>query len=148
MGYAIKNIDKNQPEIVKAVRATSASVAHTHTLGKGFPDIVVGIDGLSLIGNFKKKEVLEALSDVKGLRILEGVNLMVEIKDDSKPPSKRKLTPDEVEWHEKWQGQIAIVENVRAAILLLASDQKHYEYMCLRAGILPESDNINWEALK
>lgn len=33
--------DANQPEIVKALREHGFHVAHTHTIGKGFPDVVV-----------------------------------------------------------------------------------------------------------
>ncbi len=78
-------IDTNQPEIVKALRAIGASVTHTHMIGRGFPDIVVGF---------------------------RGVNTLMEIKDGNKPPSKRRLTPDEADWHESWQGYACVVESV------------------------------------
>lgn len=81
-------IDTNQPEIVQALRAIGASVAPTHMIGRGFPDIVVGFRGL---------------------------NFLIEIKDGSKPPSKRQLTPDEQEWHEAWQGKVVVVETVDEA---------------------------------
>jgi hypothetical protein len=105
----------------------------------------VGFDGLSLVGNFSHKKVKKALEKIEGVRVLEGCNLLVEIKDEEQPESKRKLTPDEVEWHQKWRGQVHIVEGVRAAILLLAANRQQYEYMCLRAGVTPESEKINWE---
>lgn len=85
-------VDSNQKEIVAALRKAGASVAHTHTIGKGFPDIVVGHRGL---------------------------NLMVEIKDGSLPPSGRKLTKDEYEFHEVWKGQVCIVESIDDALGLL-----------------------------
>lgn len=115
-----KRIDKNQPTVVKAFRSAGASVGHTHAVGKGFPDIVVGLEGLTLVGNYSKKKVLELLSGIRGLRIIEGANLLVEIKDDTQPLSKRKLTPDEVEWHEKWKGQIVIISNETEAIELVS----------------------------
>ena len=84
-------VDDNQSKIVKAFRRMGWSVAPTHQLGKGFPDIVIG---------------------------KSGVNLLIEIKDGDKVPSKRKLTPDEEEFHAKWRGQIAIVESIDDVIAL------------------------------
>lgn len=77
--------DANQDDIVSGLRAIGATVAITHMLGDGFVDIVVGF---------------------------RGFNYLLEIKDGSKPPSRRKLTPDEQTFHEGWNGQIDIVESV------------------------------------
>jgi Holliday junction resolvase len=38
-------IDKNQPEIVKALRDAGATVQILSAVGKGCPDILVGING-------------------------------------------------------------------------------------------------------
>jgi hypothetical protein len=76
--------DSNQTEIVAAFRQAGASVKLVHTV-KGFVDAVVGINGR---------------------------NLLVEIKDGSKPPSARKLTSDESDFHRTWKGKIDIVESV------------------------------------
>lgn len=138
MGYSRKRVDRNQPEIVKAVRKAGASVGHTHEIGKGFPDIVIGCDGLSLVGNFSRPEVKKTLSKIKGLKIVEGCNFLVEIKDEEQPESKRKLTPDEIEWHEKWKGQLAIVEGIRSALLLISGDGEDYRRLCAKVGIDPE----------
>ena len=81
--------DDNQPQIVKAFRQLGYSVAHTHTIGKGFPDIVIGRDG---------------------------VNTLVEIKDGSKVKSQRQLTNDEKEFHEAWRGTVVIIESVEDVI--------------------------------
>ncbi|WEI20103.1 hypothetical protein PY247_10500 [Acinetobacter proteolyticus] len=48
-----------------------------------------------------------------------GVNWLLEIKDGQKVKSARKLTPDQVEWHESWRGRVYIVESVDQAISLL-----------------------------
>jgi hypothetical protein len=81
-----KRIDDNQPALVKQLRQIpGVKVAHTHTIGDGFPDIVVSF---------------------------RGVNYLFEIKDPSKPPSRRKLTEDEEKFHSEWTGQIAVVETV------------------------------------
>ncbi len=76
-------VDSNQPEIVAAFRKLGCTVTPTHMVGKGFPDIVVGKHGLTVL---------------------------VEIKDGSKPPSARKLTPAEKTWHDGWSGWAEIVE--------------------------------------
>lgn len=84
--------DSNQPEIVAALRKAGATVQHLHTVGKGCPDILIGINGL---------------------------NLLAEIKDGTKVKSARKLTPLETEWHETWRGQIAIIETVDDALQII-----------------------------
>jgi len=81
--------DTNQSKIVKVLRAVGATVTSTHQLGKGFPDIVVGY---------------------------KGHNYLLEIKDGDKPPSQRKLTADEQEWHDKWRGTVKIVNNETEAL--------------------------------
>lgn len=82
-------VDDNQSEIVAALRAAGCSVTSLASIGKGCPDIVVG----------------------RG-----GVNYLMEIKDGNKPPSKRRLTKDEQEWHATWNGHVAIVESVEDAL--------------------------------
>lgn len=74
-------VDGNQKELTKELRSAGFSVALTHQLGKGFPDMVVG---------------------------KYGVNTIWELKDPEKPPSGRKLTPDELNWHSNWLGQVGI----------------------------------------
>jgi hypothetical protein len=85
-------VDRNQPEIVQALRQVGASVQHLHHVGKGCPDILVGFQGL---------------------------NYLMEIKDGDKPPSRRRLTDDEAEWFAQWNGYAAIVENVDDALRVI-----------------------------
>lgn len=87
-----KRVDANQPAIVQALREVGASVQHLHAVGRGCPDILIGFRGVSYVA---------------------------EIKDGSKPPSKRRLTPDEEEWHQKWRGQVAIIETIEDALRLI-----------------------------
>lgn len=88
-----KRVDDNQPEIVKQLKKIpGVSVAHTHTIGDGFVDLVIGF---------------------------RGNNYLCEVKDPSKPPSKRKLTPDEERFHARWTGQIAIIETVNDFLKLI-----------------------------
>lgn len=87
-------VDANQAEIVKALREAGYSVAITSQLGCGFPDLVVGIvrrDGF--------------LS-----------NLLLEVKDGSKPPSQQKLTDDELKFRNNWYGAVYTVDSVWAAL--------------------------------
>ena len=45
----------------------------------------------------------------------KGKNLLLEIKDGD----KKVLTPDQVNWHELWKGQVSVVTSVDDAKLLL-----------------------------
>jgi hypothetical protein len=58
-------------------------------VGKGFPDLLICV---------------------------RGKLALVELKDGSKSPSQRRLTPDEKAWHEEWKGApIFIVSTVEEA---------------------------------
>lgn len=82
----VRRADDNQRELVEQIRQIpGTTVAHTHTIGKGFPDIVLGFNGK---------------------------NYLFEIKDPSKPPSARKLTVAEENWHSWWTGRVYIVETI------------------------------------
>ncbi len=85
-------IDANQTEIVQALRDVGASVGITSMVGSGFPDLVVGF---------------------------RGRNFLFEIKDGSKPPSKRKLTPDEQEFFDTWRGTVFIANDVNEALSII-----------------------------
>ena len=82
-------IDRNQPEIVAALRKVGASVQPLHTVGGGCPDALVGFRGM--------------------WRLLE-------IKDGLKPPSERKLTPDEETWHALAQAPVSVVNSIEQAL--------------------------------
>jgi Holliday junction resolvase len=45
----------------------------------------------------------------------KGKNLLLEIKDGD----KKVLTPDQVNWHKLWKGQVSVVTSVDDAKLLL-----------------------------
>lgn len=86
-------VDDNQKEIVKQLRQIpNLSIAITSQLGKGFPDFIIGYKSL---------------------------NYMIELKDGSKVESKRKLTPDEVIFHESWKGQINVCNNIEEIFKLI-----------------------------
>lgn len=81
--------DDNQTEIMNALRRVGAGVQSTANIGDGFADLVVGF---------------------------RGVNYLLEVKDGTKPPSKRKLTDQEINFHQRWPGQICVVNSVEEAL--------------------------------
>ncbi len=91
-------MDANQAAIVAALRAAGASVQHLHAVGQGCPDLVVG-----WLGRDGVREVA-----------------LVEVKDGAKPPSARRLTPDQEDWHAEWRGRPpVVVTSVREALALI-----------------------------
>ena len=87
---------------MKEYRRLGASVKPTHNVGQGFGDAVIG---------------------------LHGINDIIEIKDPRQPPSKRKLTPDEQEFHDSWKGLILIIETNNDV-------KEHIESMRIRSEAL------------
>lgn len=105
-----KRVDTNQPKIVKKFRSIKGTtVAHTHMQGHGFPDVCVGFQGVSVIGD--TETILKKLEGLEGIVVFGGVNLLVEIKDGSLTPSQKKLTEPEEKWHREWKGQVCIIES-------------------------------------
>lgn len=51
-----KRTDRNQPDIVAALRKMGASVTTTHMVGHGFPDLVIGFRGVTLLAEVKNGE--------------------------------------------------------------------------------------------
>lgn len=89
MKRRIAKVDSNQAQIVDALRAIGCTVLSLAPLGNGCPDLLVGIFGR---------------------------NLLLEVKDGTKSPSRTKLTPLERSFHSTWKGQTATVLNVEDAI--------------------------------
>ena len=87
-------VDRNQAEIVKALRAVGCSVQSLAAVGKGCPDILVGV---------------------------RGVNILMEIKDGkAKDKRQHQLTPDEERWHREWNGQREVVKSVEEALAVVS----------------------------
>jgi len=85
-----KRVDDNQSAIVRALRAEGWTVAHLHAIGKGCPDLLVGLTKYGVKYNF-----------------------LLEVKDGSK---SWKLTPDQVIWHHNWKGQVDVVTSPENAV--------------------------------
>ena len=89
----IAKTDANQPDIFSALRGVGASVCLLSQVGSGVPDLLVGF---------------------------RGINLLMEVKDGNKPPSSRKLTKDQEDWHSEWRGQVVVVTTVEEAVSALS----------------------------
>lgn len=111
-----KKVDANQSALVKVLRKAGATVTSTHEVGRGFPDLVAGVRGLTLVGDFDRAEVLRRLEGVEGLTVHPGASLLVEVKN---PSYKSTMTPAERHWHARWRGQKAVVQTMRDALALL-----------------------------
>lgn len=75
-------IDRNQPEIVSALRKVGAQVSSLAACGDGIPDLLVGF---------------------------KGQTFLIEVKDGQRPPSERQLTDQQIEWHANWRGGRCVV---------------------------------------
>ena len=84
-----RRTDRNQQDVIDALRRIGATVRDTSRLGEGFPDLVVGY---------------------------RADNFMLEVKDGLKPPSARKLTPAEEEFITDWRGVVYVVNSVDEAL--------------------------------
>lgn len=65
-------VDTNHAAIVAALRRVGAQVQSLAAVGNGVPDLLVAFRGAWFV---------------------------MEVKDGDKPPSRRRLTPAEAEWH-------------------------------------------------
>lgn len=91
-------VDRNQSEIVAALRSAGATVQPLHAVGQGCPDLLVGY---------------------------RGRNWLIEVKDWQAQTSDRKLNPRQVEWHDGWKGQVAKVETPEAALAVIGAIGLH-----------------------
>lgn len=89
-----KRIDLNHKSIVEGLRDIGASVLSLAPLGKGAPDIAVGY---------------------------RGSNTFMEIKNPLMPPSKRRLTDAELEWHAAWNGQVTVITSLEDALRVIGA---------------------------
>jgi Holliday junction resolvase len=87
-------VDRNQPEIVAALRRIGFAVQPMHAVGAGFPDLCVG---------------------------RHGVNYLIEVKDGMAPPWNRRLTERQIEWHAEWTGQVCVLTSVDDVIAWAAA---------------------------
>ena len=82
-------VDTNQAEIVQNLRGLGCTVQSIASMGRGVPDLLVG---------------------------WKGKKYLFEVKDPAKPPSKRILTEDELNWQLAWRGQVRTIESTYQAL--------------------------------
>ena len=86
-------VDRNQSEVVAALRKVGASVQSLASIGKGCPDLLVGY---------------------------HGILYLMEVKDGANIPSKQLLTDDQKKWHEAWNGSpVHVVRSIEQALKIL-----------------------------
>ena len=85
-------VDANHTQVVSALRAAGARVESLAGVGKGVPDLLVGVPGTRRLALF-------------------------EVKDGAKVKSAQKLTPAQEAWHARWDGfPICTVDSPEAAL--------------------------------
>lgn len=73
----MRRTDSNQAQVMKDLRKMGYLVEDLSQLGGGVPDLLVGTQFGELV--------------------------LLEVKDGTKPPSKRNLTDDQKQWHSFWK---------------------------------------------
>ena len=81
--------DANQAEIVRVLRDFGVSVISLAAVGEGCPDLLCGF---------------------------RGKTYLLEVKRDDVAPSASRLNAVQRRWHTAWQGQVAVVRCVGAAL--------------------------------
>jgi uncharacterized membrane-anchored protein len=84
-----KKVDANQGPIVDALRKAGCSVQSLAAVGKGVPDLLVG---------------------------LRSKNVLIEVKN---PETRGKLNDLQNDWHTRWRGQVLIVTSAEDALAQL-----------------------------
>ena len=79
--------DENQDRIVSTLRETGARVLSLAAVGKGCPDLLV---------------------------CRSGTLYLLEVKDGAKSPSRRRLTKDQVMFHQLWP--VTVVTTIEEAL--------------------------------
>lgn len=87
-------VDANQGAVVAALRAVGCFVQSLAMVGQGCPDLLVA---------YRRRWFL------------------LEVKDGARPPSERRLTADEQEWHQRAArcAPVHVVETVEQALAVV-----------------------------
>lgn len=87
-------VDDNQADIVGALEAAGCTVQSLAPVGRGCPDLLVGVCG---------------------------ANVLIEVKDGSKEPSRRGFTTQQKVWHRDWRGTAHVAETVEQALQIVGA---------------------------
>ena len=82
-------VDDNHDEIVQALKTCGAIVQSLAAIGKGCPDLLCAFRGRLFL---------------------------LEVKDGSKPPSRQRLTDDQLSWHRSWGTLVDVVNSPEQAL--------------------------------
>ena len=96
--------DSNQGEIVAVLRDIGACVRDFSAVGGGCPDLAI---------------------------LYRGKTTWIEVKDGEKPPSARRLTPDQRRWHQEAHArgvEVHVVTNADEAIYAVTSEPKRHPW--------------------
>ncbi len=85
-------VDANHVAITTALRRVGATVQSLANVGGGCPDLLVA---------------------------KAGKVYLLEVKDGTRKPCERKLTPDEARWHATWAAPVYVVESVEQALAVV-----------------------------
>lgn len=85
-------VDGNHRAVVEALRGAGCGVLSLAAVGKGCPDLLVHGP------------------------VWPHKTALLEVKDSAKPPSARKLTPDQERFHAAWRGPIWVVTTPAEAL--------------------------------
>lgn len=88
-------VDANHAEVVRALRSIGCDVLDLSAVGKGCPDLLV----VWPTAPFRQE--------------------LFEVKDGAKPPSARRLTPDQERFHAMWRGPIHVVTSADEALAVI-----------------------------
>lgn len=80
-----RKVDANHAEVGKAFRKLGASTLDLSGVGDGCPDWLIAVGP---------------------------VNLLIEVKDGAKSPSRRTLTKDQVDFHALWPNHVTVIETL------------------------------------
>jgi hypothetical protein len=101
-------VDRNQPEIVSALRKVGAHVQSLAAVGDGVPDLLVGF---------------------------RGETVLLEVKDGELSKSRRQLTDDQIRWHAAWRGgRCVVVHDVTEALAAIGVSVPRGVSQCSECG--------------
>jgi len=78
-----RRVDDNQREIVKALRECGADVFLLHEVGKGFPDIIVGIRGANYLMEIKSEKGKLTPAEIEFFDTWRGQKALVRSVDEA-----------------------------------------------------------------
>lgn len=119
-------VDANQSALVELWRKVGAEVQPLHTVGKGCPDVLLSVPGLSITGNVDLVAIATYIRlHFPEATISQGVHIPVEIKASA----KAKLTPHEEVWWEKRKhfcGEPVVIYDTEGALNIVGKGNKKW----------------------